>query len=64
MLHIIIILALIGLALWAINTYVPMQPTIKKILNIAVIVLVVLWLLNVFGLLSNFGDISNIHYRQ
>jgi hypothetical protein len=37
--------------LWAINTYIPMQGTIKKILNIVVVICVVVWLLQVFGLL-------------
>lgn len=56
-LTLIIILALIGLGLWAVNQYIPMQPTVKKILNIAVIVAVVLWLLSVFGILPNIANI-------
>jgi len=53
----IIVLALVGLALWAINNYIPMQPTIKRIMNVVVIIVVVLWLLSVFGIL---GDIHTI----
>jgi len=53
----IIVLALVGFGLWAINAYLPMQAGIKKILNIAVVVIVVLWLLSAFGL---FGDIATI----
>jgi len=52
MLHLIIILAVIGILLWAVNTYVPMDPKIKRIMNIAVVVIVVLWLLSLFGILS------------
>jgi len=55
--HLIIILALIGLALWAANAYIPMQPTVKRILNVVVIIAVVLWLLSVFGIL---GSITTI----
>jgi hypothetical protein len=46
----IVVLVVIGLLMWLINAKVPMEPTIKQILNIAVIIFVVLWLLfNVFG---------------
>jgi hypothetical protein len=34
---------------WLVNTYIPMDGKIKKVLNIVVMVVVVLWLLNVFG---------------
>jgi hypothetical protein len=54
----IFILVVIGVIMWAVNTYIPMQPNIKTILNIAVVILVVLWLASVFGLIpSN----ANIH---
>jgi len=54
----IIILAVIGLLLYLVNAYIPMQETIKKILNGVVIIGTVLWLLQVFGVLSG---LSNIH---
>jgi len=53
----IFILVVIGVIMWAVNTYIPMQPTIKKILNIAVVVLVVLWLASVFGLIPSGANI-------
>ena len=59
----IVILALVGLALWAINKYIPMQPTIKKILNVAVVIIVVLWLLSVFGILGNLNTIQIGHIK-
>jgi hypothetical protein len=49
--HIVLVLVVTGVVLWAINTYIPMQGTIKKILNIVVVICVVVWLLQVFGLL-------------
>jgi len=52
MLHIILVLVVVGVLLWLINTYIPMQGTIKGILNAVVVIAVVLWLLQVFGLLS------------
>ena len=53
MLHLMIVLVVIGLLLWLINAYIPMDGKIKNILNIVVVVGVVLWLLSVFGLLSD-----------
>lgn len=51
-LGLIVTLIIVGLLLWAINAAIPMQPQIKNILNIVVIVAVVLWLLSAFGLLE------------
>jgi hypothetical protein len=55
MIHIIITLALIGFIMWLVNTYVPMVDPYKKIFNIVVLVLVVLWLLSGFGFLDDTG---------
>jgi hypothetical protein len=52
MISVIVTLALIGLALWAVNAYVPMAAPIKQILNIVVVICVVLWLLRIFGVWS------------
>ena len=52
-LTVLIILIVVGVLLWLINTYVPMQRTIKNILNGVVVIIVVIWLLKVFGLLSS-----------
>ncbi len=57
LINLIIILVVVGAILWAINNYIPMQATIKKILNVVVILVVVIWLLSVFGVI---GNISNI----
>jgi hypothetical protein len=47
----IIVFVVVGVVLWLINTYVPMEARIKKLMNIAVVVLLVLWLLfSVLGL--------------
>jgi hypothetical protein len=52
------ILIVVGVLLWLVNNYIPMQGSIKKILNAVVVIAVVLWLLNVFGL---FTSLSRIH---
>jgi hypothetical protein len=48
----IIILAVVGLLLWLLTTYVPMDPTIKKVIVAVVVIVVVLWLLSALGVLG------------
>jgi hypothetical protein len=52
LLTILLIIILAGFLLWLVNTMIPMDRTIKKILNIVVVVIVIIWLLKVFGLFS------------
>lgn len=54
---IVIVLIVVGVLLWLINTYIPMDRKIKGILNAVVVIIVVLWLLKVFGLL---GPLKNL----
>jgi len=51
----VITLVVVGLLLWLVNSYIPMQGQIKGILNGVVVIVVVLWLMGLFGL---FGYIS------
>lgn len=55
-LTLIIVLVVVGVALWLINAYIPMEPTIKRILNIVVIIVLVIWILKATGLLGALGD--------
>ncbi len=55
LLQILIVLVVVGVLLWLVNTYLPMQGTIKSILNAVVVICVVLWLLSVFGLFHSFS---------
>jgi hypothetical protein len=57
LINIVIVLIVVGVLLWLINRFIPMQGTIKSILNGVVVIAVVLWLLNVFGLFSSFSHI-------
>lgn len=58
LLQVVIVLIVVGVLLWLVNNYIPMQATVKKLLNAVVVIALVLWLLNVFGLLDS---IVNIH---
>ena len=55
---IVLVLIIAGLVLWLINTYIPMAGAIKSLLNIVVFVVVVIWLLQTFGLI---GHINGVH---
>ena len=58
LISLIITLVVIGVLLWLINTYIPMDGKIKKILNVVVVICVVVWLLYAFGILHHSGNIS------
>jgi len=56
LLTVIMVLIVVGVLLWLVNL-IPMQGTIKSILNGVVVIAVVLWLLNIFGLFHSFSRI-------
>ncbi|MDP9269256.1 MAG: hypothetical protein M3P27_13170 [Acidobacteriota bacterium] len=51
------VLIVVGVALWLINRFIPMQSTIKMILNVVVVLCVVFWLANAFGLIHSLSKI-------
>jgi hypothetical protein len=57
LISVVITLIVVGVLLWLVNTYIPMDGKIKKILNVVVVIAVVLWLLSAFGVLGHTGDI-------
>jgi hypothetical protein len=50
LLTIVLVIVVVGILLWLANSYLPMAASIKKLLNIVVVVVMVIWLLKVFGL--------------
>jgi hypothetical protein len=58
LLQIVMVLILVGVLLWLINRFIPMAGSIKTILNAVVVIVMVLWLLNVFGI---FHSMSGMH---
>jgi len=58
LIQILEVLIVVGVLLWLVNRFIPMQGSIKSILNRVVVIAMVLWLLNVFGL---FHSLSRIH---
>jgi hypothetical protein len=58
LIQVVMTLIVVGVLLWLVNRFIPMQESIKSILNGVVVIAVVLWLLNVSGL---FHSLSRIH---
>ena len=56
--QLVITLIVVGLLLWLVNRFIPMQSSIKSILNGVVVIVIVLWIANIFGL---FGQILRMH---
>ena len=55
--NVVFTLIVVGVLLWLINRFIPMDGKIKQILNIVVVIAVVLWLLSAFGLIGSLGNI-------
>jgi hypothetical protein len=58
LISLILTLIVIGILLWLINNYIPMDGKIKKIINIVVVVAVIIWVLGIF--LGGWGEVGNI----
>ena len=57
-LNIILILVGVGVLLWFVNNYLPMDGKIRSILNLVVVVVVVVWLLQTFGVVGSLRAIQ------
>jgi hypothetical protein len=57
LLTIVVVLIVVGLLLWLVNSYIPMDNKIKTILNIVVVVAVIIWLLNAISAFHYLGNI-------
>lgn len=54
----IIVLVIVGVLLWLLNTMIPMDGKIKTIINVIVIIVVCLWLLQAFGVIGSLGNVK------
>jgi hypothetical protein len=58
LIQLIEVLIFVGVLLWVVNRFIPMQASVKSILNGVVVIVLIVWLLNLFGV---FHSISRIH---
>ena len=61
LMNLVVTLIVVGVLLWLVNTYIPMDAKIKQIMNAVVVIAVILWLLSAFGLIGNVGNIRVGH---
>ena len=60
LLGLVLTLVVVGVLLWLLNNYVPMDRKIRSIINVVVVIVVVIWVLQALGLL---GSLQNIRIR-
>jgi len=58
LLNVVLVLIVVGVLLWLVNQFIPMDAKIKSIMNAVVVIAVVIWLLSVFGLISSMQQIQ------
>ena len=57
LINFVITLIVVGVLLWLVNTYIPMDGKIKQILNLVVVIAVVIWLLQAFGVIGSLNSV-------
>lgn len=57
LISLVLVLVIVGVALWLINRFIPMQSTIKTILNVVVVIVVIFWLLSAFRIIDGLNTI-------
>lgn len=57
LINIIVVLIVVGVLLWLVNNYIPMDGKIKSILNAVVVICVILWLLQAFGVIGSLNSV-------
>jgi uncharacterized membrane protein len=50
MITVLIVLVVVGVCLYLVENYIPMSPPIKVVLRVIVVLILVVWLLQVFGI--------------
>jgi len=55
--QLVVTLVVVGVIMWLINAYIPMQNSIKQILNVVIVIVVVLYVLSAFGIMGSFSGL-------
>ena len=56
--NVLLVLIVVGVLLWLVNNYIPMDGKIKSILNAVVVICVVIWLLQAFGVIGSLNSVG------
>ena len=60
LIQVVLVLIVVGVVLWLINSFIPMARPIKTILNAVVVIVVILWLLSVFGIIGSMPGVLHM----
>ena len=60
LIEIILVIVAVGVVMWLINAFIPMPGAIKTILNVLVVILLIIWLLQIFGVISPIINIPRL----
>jgi hypothetical protein len=58
---VVLTLLVIGVLLWLFETYIPLDATVKRIIQIVIVIAIVIWLLEISGLLSGLATVPFPH---
>lgn len=58
LLTLVLVIVVVGVLLWAINRFLPMEGSVKQLLNIVVLVCLVIWVLSAFGLFHHLDKVT------
>ena len=58
LISLVVVLIVVGVLLWLVNTYIPCDPKIKTIINIVVVIVVCVWLLSLVCILPDLNQIK------
>lgn len=54
LIHVVLVLIVAGLALWLIESFIPMDAKVLRLLQAVVVIVLIVWLLRVFGIIDVF----------
>jgi hypothetical protein len=57
LISLLVVLIIVGVVLWLVNSFIPMDPTIRRIITVVVIIFVIIWLLSALGFLAGIHSI-------
>jgi len=57
LINVVVILVVVGFMLWAMDRFIPMNATVKTIINAVVIIVLIVYLLRAFGVLGSLSSI-------
>lgn len=52
MIEVLVVLVVVGVCLWLIETYIPMAEPIKTVIRIVLVLFLVVWILSAFGIVD------------